>query len=293
MAHVVFTTIASIDDLPNAHWQAGDNQSYANTMARIPARQDIRLIARQAKDKSIQLQYASNGRGDWQIVNGWHLVLAKFFTEKLKQHIATLPEGAPLQSFIESIDEPKAAHAAQQLIALECGINVTKEPHGALHRAVQIVQASLCALGVPCADWTFIPLFDGFKTMYPAAPKSESSTKAATQAIVLYLHGLRDAGVALGHDDYVIPPELHEQIKCVMQAAADADDGENDGAITRPGEFERNGKWSRAAHIVMHDLDRKSRAMTAAAEYPKGLPWGDKMHASLLYAMSSAMNGAA
>lgn len=290
MAHVVFTTIASIDDLPNAHWQAGDNQSYANTMARIPARQDIRLIARQAKDKSIQLQYASNGRGDWQIVNGWHLVLAKFFTENLKQRIATLPEGAPLQPFIESIDEPKAAHAAQQLIALECGINVTKEPHGALHRAVQIVQASLCALGVPCADWTFTPLFDGFETMTPAAPKPASNAKtAATQAIVFYLHGLRDAGVALGHDDYVIPPELHEQVKCVMQAAAD----EDHFASTGLNEYERGGKWFRAANIAMCALDKESRAMTAGAEYRQGLPWGDKMHASLLYAMSSAMNGAA
>ena len=289
MAHVVFTTIASIDDLPNAHWQAGDNQSYANTMARIPARQDIRLIARQAKDKSIQLQYASNGRGDWQIVNGWHLVLAKFFTEKLKQHIATLPEGAPLQSFIESIDEPKAAHAAQQLIALECGINVTKEPHGALHRAVQIVQASLCALGVPCADWTFTPLFDGFETMDAAPTKPACSTKAAAQAVVLCLRRLRDDGVSLGHDAYAIPPELHEQIKCVMHAAAD----EDHFASTGLNEYERGGKWFRAANIAMCALDKESRAMTAGAEYPQGLPWGDKMHASLLYAMSSAMNGAA
>ena len=285
MAHVVFTTIESLDDLPTANWQAGDNKSYANTMARIPARQDIRLIARQAKDKSIQLQFASNGSGDWQVVNGWHLELAKFFISKLEQHLATLPEGAPLQSFIESIDEPKAKHAAQQLIGLECGINVTKEPGGALHKAVMQVQASLRALGVPCGDWTFTPLFDGFKTMGPAAPKSESNARtAATQAIVFYLHGLRDAGVALGHDDYVIPPELHEQIKCIMQAAADEDDFASAGL----NEYERGGKWFRAANIAMRALDKGSRAMTAGLESPQGLPWGDRMHSALLNAMRSA-----
>ena len=281
MAHVVFTTIESLDDLPTANWQAGDNKSYANTMARIPARQDIRLIARQAQDKSIQLQYASNGRGDWQVVNGWYLELAQFFMRKLQDVLA----GDRLNVFFDRIDDPKALHAAQQLIGLECGINVTKEPGGALHKAVMQVQASLRALGVPCADWTFTPLFDGFETMTPAAPKPASNAKtAATQAIVFYLHGLRDAGVALGHDDYTIPPELHEQVKCIMQAAAD----EDDFACTGLNEYERGGKWFRAANIAMRALDKESRAMTAGAEYPQGLPWGDRMHSALLNAMRSA-----
>ena len=107
----------------------------------------------------------------------------------------------------------------------------------------------------------------------------------ARQAIVFYLHGLRDAGVSLGHEDYVIPPELHEQVKCVMQAAADADEGININLH----EFERGGKWHRAASIVMHDLDKESRVMTAGAEYPQGLPWGDKMHQALLEAMKAAV----
>ena len=106
----------------------------------------------------------------------------------------------------------------------------------------------------------------------------------AKQAIVFYLHSLRDAGVALGHDDYVIPPELHEQVKCVMQAAADADEGIN----TSMQEFERGGKWHRATNIAMRELDKESRAMTAASEYPQGLPWGDKMHAALLEAIRCA-----
>ena len=167
MAHVAFTTIPSIDKLAGATWEAGDNDSYEKTMARIPARQDIRLIGRKAKDGTVQLCYASNCSGAGEKVNGWHLTLAKFFMLKLEE----APAGDRLNVFFDRIDDPKAQHAAQQLIGLECGINVTKEPHGALHAAVQTVQASLRALGVPCGDWTFTPLFDGFETT--------SSAKAA------------------------------------------------------------------------------------------------------------------
>ena len=160
MAHVAFTTISSIDDLPRAQWAEGDNSSYENTMSAIPARNDIRVVGRQAKDGTVQLCYASNCSGAWEKVNGWHLTLAKFFMLKLEE----APAGDRLNVFFDRIDDPKAQHAAQQLIGLECGINVTKEPHGALHAAVQTVQASLRALGVPCGDWTFTPLFDGFET---------------------------------------------------------------------------------------------------------------------------------
>lgn len=160
MYYVAFTTIPSIDKLAGATWEAGDNDSYEKTMARIaPVSGSIRLIGRKAKDGTVQLCYASYGRGGWQVVNGWHLELAQFFMRKLQD----APAGDRLNVFFDRIDEAKARHAAQQLIGLECGINVTKEPHGALHAAVQTVQASLRALGVPCGDWTFTPLFDGFE----------------------------------------------------------------------------------------------------------------------------------
>lgn len=168
MAHVVFTTISSLDDLPTAHWHKGDNDSYKNTKAGIkPVAGSIRLIGRQGRPGtgSVQLCYASFGNKDWEGISGWHVDLARFFFSKLEQRLATLPEGASLQPFIESMDDPKARHAAQQLVGLECGINVTKEPGGALHKAVQQVQAGLEALGVPCGDWTFTPLFDGFETI--------------------------------------------------------------------------------------------------------------------------------
>lgn len=104
---------------------------------------------------------------------------------------------------------------------------------------------------------------------------------AAKQAIVSCLHGLRDAGVALGHDDYTIPPEMHEQVKRLMLSAAETEASDSS-------EFERGGKWHLAANVVMLDLDRESRAMTAGYEYPQGLPWGDKMHKALLEAMKAA-----
>lgn len=161
MAHVVFATVDSIDHIKTATWVAGDNDSYENTKRMIPARHDIRLIGRQAKDGSVQLCYASFGRGEWVTVNSWHLLLAQYFSQKLD----TLPPGDSLNVFFDEMDDGRAKHAAQQLIALECGINVTKEPHGALHIAVLQVQSRLRALGIPCGDWTFVPMFKSFEVL--------------------------------------------------------------------------------------------------------------------------------
>lgn len=168
MAHVVFTTIGSIDDLGGAHWTAGDNDSYKNTMARItPVSGSIRLIGRQSKPGtgSVQLCYASFGGGEWEAVNTWHLTLAQYFSRKLD----SLPKGKSINVFFESIDDDAARHAAQQLIGLQCGINVTKERFGALHSAVQTIQGGLRALGIPCGDWTFTPMFNGFEVAQEAA----------------------------------------------------------------------------------------------------------------------------
>lgn len=112
-----------------------------------------------------------------------------------------------------------------------------------------------------------------------------NETKTATQAVIFYLYGLSDGGVDLGHDTYALPPELSGQVKCVMEDAARADTEADQSASTYRNEFEQGGKWHRAAIIAMRVLDRESRAMTAGWEYPKGLPWGDRMHAALLGAM--------
>ena len=159
MAHIVFTTIRSLDALASATWHPGDNDSYANTQRAMPESDGIRLIGRQDKYGRVQLCYAASSRQDWTVVNAWHLTLARYFDKKLDQ----APAGDTLRVFFEEIDSDDARYAAQQLIALECGINVTKEPHGELHKAVQQVQRGLRALGNPCGDWTFVPMFDSFE----------------------------------------------------------------------------------------------------------------------------------
>lgn len=158
MAKVVFATIGSLDDLDRANWADGDNTSYANTMKMVGRWAGIRLIGRMAKDGSVQLQYASNANGKWVVVGAGALKLARYFNEKLKD----CPSGDRLDVFFSEIDNESAKNAVQQLLGAECGINVTKEPHGKLHLAVMQIQSKLRALGVPAGDWTFVPMLNSF-----------------------------------------------------------------------------------------------------------------------------------
>lgn len=162
MANVVFTTIESLDDFDAAIWHAGDNESYENTKSRIPFGHGIRLIGRQDKYGRVQLCYAAGDHQDWTAVGAWHLTLSRYFGKKLDQ----APASYTLNVFFDKIDDEDANNAAQQLIALECGINVPKEPWGELHAGIQKVQRGLRALGVPCGDWTFVPMFNSFKTTF-------------------------------------------------------------------------------------------------------------------------------
>lgn len=159
MAKVVFTTIKLINDLGTAVWRDGDNCSYENTKRMVPCCDDIKVIARQANDGSVRLVCASSGSGNWADINEWHLSLVKFFEQK----ILTAPAGDTLPNFFDQIEEPAAKNAAQQLIALECGVNVTKERSGKLQMAVLQVQRGLRALGLTCGDWTFVPMFNSFE----------------------------------------------------------------------------------------------------------------------------------
>ena len=160
MAHVVFTTIDSLDDLGAAKWLPGNDESYTGTKRMVPDQRDIRLIGRQATNGRVQLCYASFGLGEWEPVNAWHLALARYFEKKL----AHAPAGDLLPVFFSTIDDVDAANAAQQLLAAECGINVKKEPWGALHLAILRVQQSLKALGLGCGDWSFVPMLNSFET---------------------------------------------------------------------------------------------------------------------------------
>lgn len=162
MAHIVFTSIDNIAEIADAKWQPGDNKSYANTKSNAMTLQcSIKLVGRQDKYGRVQLCYAAMNGRPWVAVGDSCLVLARFFMAKLDK----CPAGDTLRVFFNEIDDPVAAHEAQQLIALECGINVTKEPWGKLHLAVLSVQERLNALGVPCGDWTFVPMVNSFQPM--------------------------------------------------------------------------------------------------------------------------------
>ena len=165
MANIVFTTVESIDDIGSALWFPGNNESYERTKKMVPNNDRIGLIGRQDKYGRVQLCYA-NAAGFWKPVNAWHVTLAKFFNSKLDAQTPIKDDRGIrlIRVFFREMDNEKAAHAAQQLIALECGIDVTKEPWGKLHHAVLAVQSKLVALGVSCGDWTFIPMFNSFET---------------------------------------------------------------------------------------------------------------------------------
>ena len=164
MANVVFTTVDALEDIDSATWFPGDNESYERTQKMVPNNDRIGLIGRQGKDGRVLLCYA-NADGFWKPVNAWHVTLAKFFHNKLDAQTPIKDDRGIrlLRVFFREIDNEQAAHAAQQLIAAECGINVTKERWGKLHDAVLVVQSGLSALGVSCGDWTFEPMFNSFK----------------------------------------------------------------------------------------------------------------------------------
>lgn len=159
MTHVVFTTIDCLQEMENARWKQGDNGSYEVTKRMLPASQDnIHLIGRRNDQGSVQLQFARNDR-QWRVVGHRHVVLARYFLDQF----ASRPKPWDGRPFAQSINNDAAQSAAQQLIGLECGVNVPKIPSGKLHIAILQVQASLEALGVPCGDWTFIPMFNSFE----------------------------------------------------------------------------------------------------------------------------------
>ena len=163
MSQVVFTSITKLSDLETATWHAGDNNSYANTkkmfLGEFDAWDCIRLIGRQDKYGRVQLCYAATSNQDWTVVSNGTLRLARYFMSKFDECLV----GDTLRDVLQEIDDVAVANDAQSLIAAECGINVTKEPWGKLHTAVLHVQCGLRALGVPCGDWTFVPMFNSFE----------------------------------------------------------------------------------------------------------------------------------
>lgn len=157
MTQVVFTAIENLGQLATAKWAKGDNDSYENTKSMVPDAA-LRLIGREDKYGRVTLCYAASDLHSWVEVNTWHLCLAQFFLQKFDQR----PESDTLREFFTEIDDTDAMNAAQQLISIECGINVKKELHEDLHQAINCVSVGLRALTVPTGDWTFTPMLRSF-----------------------------------------------------------------------------------------------------------------------------------
>lgn len=96
--------------------------------------------------------------------------------------------------------------------------------------------------------------------------------------LVCYLHGLQDAGVLLGSQDHEYAEFLHADVMGLLELYAE-EDTDRDASL---GDFDKGGKWRRAANVLIQALDKKSRAMTANYEYPEGLPWGDTMYKAVV-----------
>lgn len=156
MAQVVYTNIEKIEDLRSAVWKTGIQDSYDETKKLADGGRGVTsLIARQSKDGGIRLAYAKTGSSPWFVVGEWHLAIAMFFVNKIK----SAPSGQYLRPFFDSIDDQKAAHAAQQLIGIEVGINKEYGPDNGTHAAILGLCDAVSALArIPNGDWMFVPV---------------------------------------------------------------------------------------------------------------------------------------
>lgn len=120
--------------------------------------------------------------------------------------------------------------------------------------------------------------------MQSATDLRGQNVKTSAQKLVCYLNGLMDAGVSIGHEDHTYPLMLRGDVVRLMENAAQRDENPPPEG-TDP--FSKDGKWHRAAVVVMRELDDEAKRMTASYEWPEGLPWGDYMHKAILDAMKS------
>jgi hypothetical protein len=161
MAQVVYANIDKIEDLADAQWLPGVQESYAETQKMADGGLGVvSIIGRRANDGSVQLAYAKTGRSQWFVVGAWHIALARFFSAKME----SAPEGPYLRQFFDVIDDESAAHAARQLIGVDVGINKEYSRDNGTHDAILKLCAAVSALArIPDGDWMFCPVR---KTVY-------------------------------------------------------------------------------------------------------------------------------
>lgn len=118
---------------------------------------------------------------------------------------------------------------------------------------------------------------------------SESQTPAQQYAtnlrtLALYLMGYYDACENV-NTPFLLPTFLTKTVSACFDYCASEDEKQQHEA----GDFERGGKWHRAANILMRDIDKKAQRMTELThEYPVKMPWGDAMCFALLNTQRAA-----
>lgn len=157
MAQIVYTNIDRFGELGEAKWSAGDQESYDRTQKMADSRCGISIIGRRDANGSVQLCYAkSNSETNWRVVNGFHVMLAKYLSDKLNE----APAGDVLKPFFDRIEDPAAANALVQLVGTRCGMNGSPDD---VRNVINIIGYDLRALGLPYGDWAYIPMRAAFE----------------------------------------------------------------------------------------------------------------------------------
>jgi hypothetical protein len=159
MARVVYTIIDSIENLAGAYWVEGDHDSCERTAAILKNREgywDVRLIGLRDKCGSVSPHYAVTPSGAMKPISAWHVTLAQFFLRTLQ----FAPIGNILAPSIADLPA-NVVYIMRQLMSIECGAG---RPTGdeTVHHAALKVMADLRAIGVPCGDWTYLPMLAAY-----------------------------------------------------------------------------------------------------------------------------------
>ncbi|MFZ5520480.1 MAG: hypothetical protein ACOZD0_04670 [Pseudomonadota bacterium] len=162
MTNIVVTELDRITDLPRARWVPGIQGSCEPNIRKLGNRPGyaIRLIGGRDLRGGVSLYYAVTPYGKGRPISPHHIDLALYFDRVLR-------ETPPAQRCeIGTVQHMPAdlAHKAYGLIALQAGAGLPLGDED-LRSAVNSVNATLGALGVPVGGWTFVPLVAAYLRM--------------------------------------------------------------------------------------------------------------------------------
>lgn len=162
MTNIVITELDRITDLPRARWVPGIQGSCEPNIRELGNRPGyaIRLIGGRDLRGGINLYYAVERYGRGRPIGQHHIDLALFFEQVLAE---TPPERRCEIGTVRSMPADVAAKA-YSLIALQAGAGLPLGDED-LRSAVNSVNATLGALGVPVGGWTSVPLVAAYLRM--------------------------------------------------------------------------------------------------------------------------------